>query len=66
MWALVLLAIASAVLLGMTNHPAVAVVLVAVPVMSVAVALINGVRLGRTKAKTAGVSSPASPPPPTP
>ena len=59
-WSLAVLAIASAVLLGMTNHPAVATVLVAVPVMSVAIALINGVRLGRAKPKAGD----APPPPP--
>jgi uncharacterized membrane protein len=68
-WSLAVLAIASAVLLGMTNHPAVATVLVAVPVMSVAVALINGVRFGQAKGKasappTAPAPSQSTPPKP--
>ena len=41
-WSVAVLAIVGAVLLGITNHPTVAAVLVAVPVMSVAIALVNG------------------------
>ncbi len=64
-WSLAVFAIAGAVLLAMYNHPGVATVLVAVPVMSVAIALINGVRLGRAKAKATDASpSPGPPRPP--